>query len=50
MILKRFNVKFKGGQLERTIHTETEQEAKDYINKKYPKREILNIEEIIEWK
>ena len=45
MEIKRFNVKWKGGQLDRTIHTETKEKAEEYFKKKYPKREILEIKE-----
>jgi hypothetical protein len=45
MEIKRFNVKFKGGQLDRTIHEETKEKAEEYFKKKFPKRKILSIEE-----
>ncbi len=41
----RFNVKWKGGQLDRTILEESKEKAEEYMKKKYPKREILSIEE-----
>ena len=44
-ILKKFNVKFKGGQLERSIITATKEEAEIYFKNKYPKREIESIKE-----
>ena len=43
--LKRFNFKWKGGQLDRTILEETEEEAREYMEKKYPKRIILSVKE-----
>ena len=45
MKLKRFNFKWKGGQLDRTIIEESKEKAEEYMRKKYPKREILSIEE-----
>jgi len=43
--LKRFNVKWKGGQLDRTIVEETEEKAREYMEKKYPNREIISVGE-----
>lgn len=45
MKTKRFNFKWKGGQLDRTIIETSKEEAEEYMRKKYPNREILSIEE-----
>jgi hypothetical protein len=41
--MKIYDVKWVKGQLGRSIVAENEQEVKEYMNKKYPKREILSI-------
>jgi hypothetical protein len=44
--IKKFNVKFKDKrQLDRTVLAETETQAREYINKKYPNREIVSIQQ-----
>ncbi len=45
MEIKKFNVKWKGGQLDRTILETSEEKAREYMEKKYPKRVILSIEQ-----
>lgn len=44
-IMKKFNIKFTKGQLDRTYFAENKEGVEIYFKKKYPNREILLIEE-----